>query len=80
MVFRSSKQYNLLEEKFITIIYHQMIHLNYKEDLKNDIDVFKESIKQKNQSKIKKIITLRNAVILLNGKQKVINSFEPEYF
>ena len=80
MVFRSSKQYNLLEEKLITIIYHQMIHLNYKEDLKNDIDVFKESIKQKNQSKIKKIITLRNAVILLNGKQKVINSFEPEYF
>ena len=80
MVFRSSKQYNLLEEKFITIIYHQMIHLNYKEDLKNDIDIFKESIKQKNQSKIKKIITLRNAVILLNGKQKVINSFEPEYF
>ena len=80
MVFRSSKQYNLLEEKFIAIIYHQMIHLNYKEDLKNDIDVFKESIKQKNQSKIKKIITLRNAVILLNGKQKVINSFEPEYF
>ena len=80
MVFRSSKQYNLLEEKFITIIYHQMIHLNYKEDLKNDIDVFKESIKQKNQSKIKKIITLRNAVMLLNGKQKVINSFEPEYF
>ena len=54
MVFRSSKQYNLLEEKFITIIYHQMIHLNYKKDLKNDIEVFKESIKQKNQSKIKK--------------------------
>ena len=80
MVFRSSKQYNLLEEKLITIIYHQMIHLNYKEDLKNDIDVFKESIKQKNQSKIKKIITLRNAIMLLNGKQKVINSFEPEYF
>ena len=80
MVFRSSKQYNLLEEKLITIIYHQMIHLNYKEDLKNDIDIFKESIKQKNQSKIKKIITLRNAIMLLNGKQKVINSFEPEYF
>ena len=54
MVFRSSKQYNLLEEKFITIIYHQMIHLNYKEDLKNNIEVFKESLKQKNQSKIKK--------------------------
>ena len=54
MVFRSSKQCDLLEEKFITIIYHQMIHLNYKKDLKNDIEVFKESIKQKNQSKIKK--------------------------
>ena len=54
MVFRSSKQYYLLEEKFITIIYHQMIHLNYKEDLKNNIEVFKESLKQKNQSKIKK--------------------------
>ena len=54
MVFRNSKQYYLLEEKFITIIYHQMIHLNYKKDLKNDTEVFKESIKQKNQSKIKK--------------------------
>ena len=54
MVFRNSKQYYLLEEKFITIIYHQMIHLNYKEDLKNNIEVFKESLKQKNQSKIKK--------------------------
>ena len=31
-----------------------MIHLNYKEDLKNNIEVFKESLKQKNQSKIKK--------------------------
>ena len=71
MIFISSKQYDLLEEKFMTIIYHQMMYLNYKEDLKNDIDIFKESIKQKNQSKIKK--TLRNAIILLNGKQKVIN-------
>ena len=54
MVFRISKQYDLLEEKFITIIYHQMMQLNYKEDLNNDIDIFKESTKTEESVKNKK--------------------------
>ena len=34
---------------------------------------------QENQSK-KKSLTLKNAIILLNGRQKVLNAFEMEYF
>ena len=35
---------------------------------------------QKNQSKKKKALTLKNAIILLNGRQKVLNAFESGIF
>ena len=58
-----------------------MMHLKYNKDLKNDIDIFKEFTKTEESVKNKKkVITPRNAIILLNGKQKVIDSFEPQYF
>ena len=54
MVFRSSKQCDLLEETFMAITYHQMMHLKYNKDLKNDIDIFKESAKTEESVKNKK--------------------------
>ena len=45
--------------------------------LKDDIDIFKESTKPKESAKKeKKALTLNNAIILLNGRQKVLNAFE----
>ena len=34
---------------------------------------------QKNQAK-KKLITLKNEIILINGRQKILNAFESEIF
>ena len=45
--------------------------------LKNDIDIFKESTEPKESVKKEKK-TLRNAIILLNGRQKILNAFEGE--
>ena len=35
---------------------------------------------QKNQSKLKKVLTLRNGIIFLNGRQKALNVFESGIF
>ena len=49
--------------------------------LKDDIDIFKKSAKpKKSVKKEKKALTLKNAIILLNGKQKVLTGFESETF
>ena len=51
-----------------------MMHLNNKYD---DIEIFKESIKIKEPvKKEKKALTLKSAIILFNGRQKVLNDFE----
>ena len=43
----------------------------------NDIDIFKESTKPKESIKTeKKVLTLKNAIILLNRRRKVLNAFE----
>ena len=45
--------------------------------LKDYIEIFKESKKPKESvKKEKKTLNLENAIILLNGKQKVLNAFE----
>ena len=44
--------------------------------LQTDIDIFKESAKPKESvKKEKKALTLKNATILLNGKEKILNAF-----
>ena len=49
--------------------------------LKDDIDIFKESTKPKESvKKEKKALTLKNPIILLNGRQKVLNAFESGIF
>ena len=49
--------------------------------LKDDINIFKEATKQKEWiKKEKKTRTLKNANILLKGKQKVVNAFESGIF
>ena len=39
------------------------------------VPAFKESTKPKQSEKKKKALTLKNAIILLNGRQKVLNVF-----
>ena len=41
--------------------------------LKDDINILQN---EKNQSKKEKAVTLKNAVVFLDGRQKVINAFE----
>ena len=49
--------------------------------LKDDIDIFKDSTKPKvSVEKEKKIQTLKNKIILLNRRQKVLNTFESRIF
>ena len=49
--------------------------------LKDDIDILKESTKTKESiKKEKKAVTLKNAIELLNGRQKVLNAFESVIF
>ena len=48
--------------------------------LKADTDIFKESAKPKESVKKEKKITLKNATILLNGRSKVLNTFESAIF
>ena len=49
--------------------------------LKDEIDYFKESTKPKESvRKEKKALTSKNATILLNGRQKVLNAFESGIF
>ena len=48
---------------------------------KDDIGVFKESTKpQIKEKKEKKALTIKNATILLNGRQRVLNAFESGIF
>ena len=55
-----------------------MMHLNNKYD---DIEIFKESIKIKESvKKEKKTLTLESAIILFNGRQKVLSDFESGIF
>ena len=49
--------------------------------LKNDIYIFKEITKPKESvRKEKKALTFKNAIILLNGTQKVLNALESRIF
>ena len=48
--------------------------------LKNDIDIFKESTKPEKSVKKEKKITLKNTIILLNGRHSILNAFECEIF
>ena len=49
--------------------------------LKNIIDICKESTKPKESvRKEKKALNLKNRIILLNGRQKIINAFESGIF
>ena len=49
--------------------------------LKNDIDIFKEPTKPKESvKKEKKTLTFRNAIVLLNVRQQVLNAFKSEVF
>ena len=67
-------------DKFITMIYRDD-GLEQQIRLKDDIDIFKESSKPKEPvKKEKKEVTLTNAIILLKGRQKVINDLENGIF
>ena len=49
--------------------------------LKNDIDIFKKPTKPKESvKKEKKTLTFRNAIILLNVRQQVLNAFKSAIF
>ena len=49
--------------------------------LKDDTDFFKESIKPKESVRKEKIaLTLKNLIILLNGRKKVFHYFESRIF
>ena len=49
--------------------------------LKDQINIFKESLKPKESTKKEKeALSLLNAIILLKGKEKVLKSFESEIF
>ena len=49
--------------------------------LKDDVDIFRESAKpNESVKKEKKALTFKNAVILFNGRQKVLNDFESRIF
>ena len=49
--------------------------------LKDDINIFKESTKPKESiRKEKKALTLKNVIILLNGRQKLLHDFESGMF
>ena len=49
--------------------------------LKDDINIFKESTKPKESiRKEKKALTLKNVIILLNGRQKLLHDFENGMF
>ena len=53
----------------------------YNNDLSNDnADIFKKSAKPKEVKKEKRALTLKNPIILLNGRQKVLNAFESGIF
>ena len=49
--------------------------------LKDNTDIFKDSTKPKETvKKEKKALTLKNAIIVLNGRQKVLNFFKSRMF
>ena len=49
--------------------------------LKDDVDIFRESTKpNESVKKEKKALTFENAIILFNGRQKVLNDFESRIF
>ena len=48
--------------------------------LKDDVNSLKNLQNQKNQSENKRDTTLKTAIILLNGRQRVLNAFESRAF
>ena len=48
--------------------------------LKDDVDTSKRSTKPKESQKRKKALTIKNAVIHFNGREKIVNTFKTGIF
>ena len=75
MIFQNFKTIRSFRRDTYSKIFTLNDALEEEINLKDEIDKFKESTKLENQEK-RKELTFENAIRLLNGRQKVLNSFK----
>ena len=75
MIFQNFKTIRSFRRDIYSKIFTLNDVLEEEINLKDEIDKFKESTKLENQEK-RKELTFENAIRLLNGRQKVLNSFK----
>ena len=75
MIFQNFKTIRSFRRDIYSKIFTLNDALEEEINLKDEIDKFKESTKLENQEK-RKELTFENAIKLLNGRQKVLNSFK----
>ena len=75
MIFQNFKTIRSFRRDIYSKIFTLNDELEEEINLKDEIDKFKESTKLENQEK-RKELTFENAIRLLNGRQKVLNSFK----
>ena len=75
MIFQNFKTIRSFRRDIYSKIFTLNGALEEEINLKDEIDKFKESTKLENQEK-RKELTFENAIRLLNGRQKVLNSFK----
>ena len=79
MIFQNFKTIRSFRRDIYSKIFTLNDALEEEINLKDEIDKFKESTKLENQEK-RKELTFENAIRLLNGRQKVLNSFKWKIF